>query len=254
MRREAVQYEFGFFGKIPTLGDFVHQVLPQDFANGFHEWLQRSMAGARDTLGDQFLTCYLNCPAWKFALAGGVCGAQPIVGLTIPSVDRVGRYFNFTLATVLPMDSDPIAYALANRPGLRALESLALDILEQDFSREGIEQAVRGITQQFTAAPDVRRAVKSEEDYLAVFLDQPLPLAEQASTLLSHLISRQLGAYSAWWYGMEGQSASNFVVCRGMPSVKAYLELLTLHHPPAAAPEGTDSIDRIIAADAGNNP
>lgn len=253
MNRESVQYEFGFFGKIPTLGDFVHQVLPQDFANGFHEWLQRSMAGARDALGDQFLTCYLNCPAWKFLLAAGVCGAQPIVGLTIPSVDRVGRYFNFTLATVLPMDSDPIAYALANCPGLRALEALALDILEQDLSRDQIEQAVRGITQQFTAVPDVRRAVRTEPDYMAVFLDQPLPLADQASTLLSHLVSRQLGAFSAWWYGMEGQSTSNLVVCGGMPSAEAYLELLTLHNPPDVGPEEPDYIERIIAGEAGSN-
>lgn len=253
MSRESVQHEFGFFGKIPTLGDFVHQVLPQDFANGFHEWLQRSMAGARDALGDQFLTCYLNCPAWQFLLAAGVCGAQPVVGLTIPSIDRVGRYFNFTLATVLPMDSDPIAYALANRPGLSALEGLALDILEQDFTRDQIEQAVRGITQQFTAVPDVRRAVRSEQDYLAVLLDQPLPMADQVGTLLSHLVSRQMGAYSAWWYGMEGQSTSNLVVCSGMPSAKAYLELLTLHNPPAVAAEEVDYIDRIIAGDVGDN-
>jgi type VI secretion system protein ImpM len=247
MSRELAQYEFGYFGKIPTLGDFVHQVLPQDFANGFHEWLQRSMASARDSLGDQFLTCYLNCPAWKFLLAAGVCGAQPIVGLTIPSVDRVGRYFNFTLATVLPMDSDPIAYALSNRPGLRALESLALDILEQDFTRDQIEQAVRGITQQFTAAPDVRRGVRSEEGYVTVSLDQPRPLADQASTLLSHLVTLQLGAFSAWWYGLEGLSTSNLVVCSGMPSAKAYLELLTLQNPPAA--EEMDYIDKVIAGE-----
>jgi len=249
MKNDDAQYVFGYFGKIPTLGDFVHQVLPQDFANGFHEWLQISMAGARESLGEEFLTYYLNCPAWKFLMAPGVCGEQPIVGLTIPSVDRVGRYFNFTLATVLPMDSDPIAYALSNRLGLRALEVLALDILEQDFTREQIETGVRDIAQQFTAAPDVRRTVRSGADYIEVALDKPLPLAEQASTLMSHLLANQLGAYSAWWYGMEGQSSSNLAVCKGMPSSEIYLKLLTLHNPPEKTEEPVDPIDRILAGE-----
>ena len=73
------QNGFGYFGKLPTLGDFIHQVLPQDFANRWHEWLQQSMASARTALGDEFLRYYLNCPAWKFLMDEGVCGAQPLL-------------------------------------------------------------------------------------------------------------------------------------------------------------------------------
>jgi type VI secretion system protein ImpM len=250
MSHDSEQYGFGYFGKIPTLGDFIHHVLPQDFANGFHSWLQHSMANAREHLGDQFLTYYLNCPAWKFLMAAGVCGAQPVVGLTIPSVDRVGRYFNFTLATVLPMDSNPFAYALSNRSGLKSLEILALDILEQDFTREQMDIAIQEITQQFVAAPEVRNSVRSGDNYIQVTLDRPLPLADQASTLINHLLSGQMGTYSAWWYGLEGQSNSNLAVCGGLPSTDLYLELLTLRTQPEAAEKSRDFIDIILAEDA----
>lgn len=248
--REAAQYEFGYFGKIPTLGDFVHQVLPQDFANGFHEWLQQSMAHGREALGDEFLTYYLNCPAWKFLMTAGVCGAQPVVGLTIPSVDRVGRYFNFTLATVLPQDCDPIAYALSNQIGFEQLEVAALDILEQDLSTQEIELRVRDIAPQFQPAGNARRSVNAESGYIRVSLDESLPLYAQTGALLNDRLARELGAFSGWWYGQEGQSASNLWVCSGLPSAQAYVELLTLQQLPRGGSEDGNSIDRIIAGEA----
>ena len=47
---ENIQNAFGYFGKLPSWGDFIQQLLPQDFANGWHEWLQISMASARESL------------------------------------------------------------------------------------------------------------------------------------------------------------------------------------------------------------
>lgn len=250
MTRNTTQHEFGYFGKIPTFGDFVHQILPQDFANAFHEWLQQSMAHGRESLGDAFLTYYLNCPAWKFLMAPGVCGAQPVAGVTIPSVDRVGRYFNFTLATVLPMDCDPIAYALFNRIGFEHLEAAALDILEQALGRDELELRVREITPQFQPAGNARRSVIAETGYLRVSLDEPLPLYAQAGALLNDQLVRNLGEFSAWWYGLEGQSTSNLWVCRGLPTVQAYLELLTSQEVPEHGSGEGNYIDRIIAGEA----
>ena len=187
MTIEAVQNEFGYFGKLPTVGDFIHQVLPQDFANGFHEWLQLSMAQTRESLGDEFLTCYLNCPSWKFITSPGVCGAQAVAGITIPSVDQVGRYFNFTLATVLPLDTDPIAYVMANRAGFKAVELLALDILDSDYSTEQVEMKVRETSLQFHSLQPARNVVEIKTDHLHISLDLPLPFADQASTLFRNL-------------------------------------------------------------------
>jgi type VI secretion system protein ImpM len=249
MSTTTLQNEFGYFGKLPTFGDFIHQTLPQDFANGFHEWLQASMAAARASLGDDFLTYYLNCPSWKFVMSPGVCGTQAVAGLTIPSVDRVGRYFNFTLATVLATDTDPIAYVMANRPGFKALELLALDILESDYPNTQMELKVRETSLQFEAISTINSEVRIETDKMGVSLNQPLPFEDQASTLLTHLIDEKLGAFSIWWYGQEGQTRSNMVACRGMPSSDTYLSLLTLEAPPQPENSELDYIDKIIAGE-----
>lgn len=249
MSSETVQHEFGYFGKLPTLGDFVHRSLPQDFANRFHEWLQASMAQGRESLGESYLAYYLNCPAWKFLMSAGVCGAQPIIGLTIPSVDRVGRYFNFTIASVLPLDCDPIAYALANRAGFEQLESVALDVLEQDPSRDDIDAMIQDLALHFAPAGSARRSIVDQADFVHVSLDAPLPLYAQAGALLSHRLERELGPFSGWWFGLEGQSASNLILCSGLPSSSVYLELLTLQNPVEVTVEDKSYIDQVIAGE-----
>ena len=251
MPPQGEQLEFGYFGKLPTFGDFIHQHLPQDFANHWHEWLQRAMAEARESLAEDFLTYYLNCPAWKFLLAPGVCGAQAVAGLTIPSVDKVGRYFNFTLATVLPEGVDVCAYALNNREGFKALEELALDVLEHDLGKADIETRVRDITGVFSMIPAARHRFDFATDHLLVSQDHVRPFADQSGALLSHLLTRELQDFSVWWYGMVGQTRSQLMVCSGMPGAEAFRQFLTLGEPPTAGEdlEETNYVDKILAGE-----
>ena len=249
MTQAGEQLEFGYFGKLPILGDFIHQLLPQDFANTWHEWLQRSMADARESMGDDFLPYYLNCPAWKFLLTPGVCGAQAVAGLTIPSVDKVGRYFNFTLATMLPEGVDPCAYALNNREGFKALEQVALDILEQDFEKPQLEVKVRELARAFSMVPPARHRIETHDDHLVLSQDFARPFADQSGALLTQLLSRDLGGFSIWWYGLEGQTKSQMMVCKGLPSTEAYLELLSLGQATEPPEEDRNYVDRIIAGD-----
>jgi type VI secretion system protein ImpM len=246
---EKIQNEFGYFGKLPIWGDFVHQRLPQDFANGWHRWLQESMASAREALGESFLTYYLNCPAWKFMMAPGVCGEQAVVGLTIPSVDRVGRYFNFTLATVLSSATNPCTYVSQNKDGMAELENLALDILEQDLPKEDIELKLRELVLHFHGTTDVRQRIESGVDFIRVSQEQALPFADQSGELIDYLVSQRLQNYSMWWYGQAGQTRSQLLVCQGLPSAEHYLSLLTLDDPPEPAGEEKDYIDQIIAGE-----
>jgi type VI secretion system ImpM family protein len=201
MSSEGIQNELGYFGKLPTLGDFVHQVLPQDFANGWHEWLQQCMAQAREALADDFLTYYLNCPVWKFLMAPGVCGAQAVVGLTIPSVDKVGRYFNFTLATVLPPEADPCAYVLGNRDGLTTLEELALDILEMDYPKEEIELKVRELSLQFNMTSNARQDIESEPGFVTW------------ETSVSGGMGRKGRSNHKWWYAVACRQRTSIYAC-----------------------------------------
>jgi type VI secretion system protein ImpM len=125
----------GFFGKIPSHGDFVARRLPAGFTGPWDAWLQAGMADSRARLGDAWLPTYLNSPIWRFALAAGVCGPQAWSGVMMPSVDRVGRYFPFTIAA--GMDG-----RVPSAGWYESLEALALTALGDGFSLPGFDAAL----------------------------------------------------------------------------------------------------------------
>jgi len=90
----------GWFGKLPGMGDFAHRRLPEGFRAVWDAWLQRGLARLRDQHAD-WTERYLEAPIWCFALGPQVVGERGWIGVLMPSVDGVGRYFPFTLAVEL---------------------------------------------------------------------------------------------------------------------------------------------------------
>ena len=105
----------GFYGKLPSEGDFVTRRLPWEFTSAWDDWLQQGLQASREALGAGWLERYLSAPIWRFQLAPGVCGPTGWRGLFFASVDRVGRYFPLTLA-----------FADGGGPALAALSADAL--------------------------------------------------------------------------------------------------------------------------------
>ena len=103
----------GWFGKLPGMGDFAHRRLPEAFRAVWDQWLQRGMSRLRDRA--DWTERYLEAPIWCFALGRQVAGEQAWIGVLMPSVDGVGRYFPFAIAVELS----------ANSPGTLRGEALA---------------------------------------------------------------------------------------------------------------------------------
>ena len=127
----------GLFGKLPARGDFVRAGLPGSFIEPWDAWLQRAIAAARGRMGERWLPAWLDAPVWRFSLPPGACGAGAALGLMLPSVDRVGRYFPLTLAAVFPPGL-PAADARAAVAWLDAAEGAGRTALEQDATPEQV--------------------------------------------------------------------------------------------------------------------
>jgi type VI secretion system protein ImpM len=122
----------GLFGKLPARGDFVRLGLPGSFVAPWDSWLQLVLAGSRERLGAAWLPAWLEAPVWRFALAPGLCGADGMLGLLLPSVDRVGRYFPLTIAVA------PAPGGLEAEAWLDAAEAAGRTALEQDAAPEQV--------------------------------------------------------------------------------------------------------------------
>jgi type VI secretion system protein ImpM len=129
----TVEIPRGFAGKIPARGDFVHAGLPRDFTDPWHDWQSLVIAGSRTLMGDAWLDAFLEAPVWRFVLPSGLCGPHAAVGLIMPSVDKVGRYFPLTLAA-LPDDGTPNPEEWSE--WLDDVESLGRLALDEDASPE----------------------------------------------------------------------------------------------------------------------
>jgi type VI secretion system protein ImpM len=139
----------GWFGKIPSLGDFASRRLPDTFLRRWDRWLQAGLAQARED-DEQWLAGYLVAPIRRFWLAPGVLGSAGWAGLVMPSVDRVGRHFPLTVAR--PMH--PLAAALGARGWYDALDGAARQVLDVAYTIEAFEQALAELAALEVDPPD----------------------------------------------------------------------------------------------------
>ncbi|MDR0716061.1 MAG: type VI secretion system-associated protein TagF [Azoarcus sp.] len=82
----------GWFGKLPSVGDFAGRGLPPPLRETVHKWISSGMAAlARSRPGD-WRDVYQVSPVWHFAINAGIWDKPALIGCLAPSVDKVGRY------------------------------------------------------------------------------------------------------------------------------------------------------------------
>ncbi len=128
----------GFFGKIPTRGDFVRHGLPPDFLRALDDWWQVVLSESRASLGESWAEIWMEAPVWRFALAPGVCGPGAVAGLWLPSTDKAGRLFPLTIAAVGPRWRD-VARCVTF---LAEAEAIGFRVLEHDMGPDELGEAV----------------------------------------------------------------------------------------------------------------
>jgi type VI secretion system protein ImpM len=131
----------GWYGKLPSLGDFASRRLPAAFVHEWDDWLQHVLAAARDDWGPGWLERYLVAPVVRFWVGPGVIAGGPWSGLVMPSVDRVGRHFPLTVA----QPAGTLAQALSARRWFAALDAAARKALDVAFTVEDLERELAAL-------------------------------------------------------------------------------------------------------------
>lgn len=192
----------GYFGKVPTQGDFVSRGLPRALANTLDLWLREAVRASRQQMGREWLDAFLVAPVWRMALGPGVAGADAVVGVMMPSVDRIGRYFPLAIAAPLTGHA-PSAHQIARLTSwFDAAESLALSTLDSGFSLARFNEETTGLD-----------------------IPPSIPGMSRPSDLFG---------VSLWWRGANIDAAERFT---GMPAPKDFgATFLQAPGPPHAAP------------------
>lgn len=130
----------GYFGKVPTQGDFVSRGLPGSAVTAIDDWLGSSIRESQKTIGREWLDTFLVAPVWRMVLGPGVVGPDPIAGVMMPSVDRVGRYFPLIVAVNLSGMRPSLNELAVSSEFFDHIEALALSTLDPDFSLAQLDE------------------------------------------------------------------------------------------------------------------
>lgn len=214
---------FGAFGKMPSVGDFFRINLPAGFVSAWDGWVQQTMLDVQAALGEAWDTRYMTAPIWRFSLAAGLAGPQKVLGVLMPSVDRVGRRFPLTLAA--PMETPgPAQLDHFAEDGLFArLEDLALDALEDDMTREALETRLGTIL-----PPDLRGTAALRRANGTLVLTQG-DAGGVLPNLASGLLDSQFEQPSIWSAVIGG--VPRLMVCDGLPTGPTSVGLFELAAP-----------------------
>ncbi|MHC6223456.1 type VI secretion system-associated protein TagF [Pseudomonas sp. X10] len=196
----------GFYGKLACRGDFVSRGLPQDFIQPWDQWLAAGLLASQQQLGEQWLSAYLVSPLWRFALAPGVCGPQAVVGVLMPSIDRVGRYFPLTLAQVLAPEESLAAVVTGSDSWFEQSEATLLATLEPEAAFEDFDAAVQG----FCVAP------RGAEPRPILGGLQRLDATSPEGRALA-LAECACDGMSLWWGKGSERIAPGLMRCSGLP-------------------------------------
>ncbi|MEM1432643.1 MAG: type VI secretion system-associated protein TagF [Pseudomonadota bacterium] len=231
---DVVESSAGFYGKLPSKGDFVRRNLPPSLVEDCDSWLQQAMVASRERLGDRWLDTYLTSPIWRFVLGPDCLGSEAWCGAIMPSVDRVNRYFPLLIACPVREDVNAFRLKARNEAFFSACEELlitALDDDELDLETFTTDVAALSLLDRDDSESLVLDAGNSGSEIL---LADGLA-SEMNELLLDHVYRQRMPGCSLWWSAVDGVRQRLFLF-HGMPDAAHYTTLLT---GTLAAPEET---------------
>jgi type VI secretion system protein ImpM len=227
--------DVGLFGKLPSHGDFLRRRVPNEFVDAWDSWLRECLPASRNALGERWLDLYLTSPAWRFICAAGTCGPSPVIGLMVPSVDRVGRYFPLTLVAPLPAEVNPIIAATASTAFFDNAERLIIETLatdEIDFDAFDAQVVLLGEALESILPPRVvldpaASAVLNDGSQL---WQMPIGSTGDIARIFAQLLSQRLSSLyeplMLWWTEGSSPVEPSCLVSKGLPHPSSFVALL----------------------------
>ncbi|MBX3622860.1 MAG: type VI secretion system-associated protein TagF [Rhizobacter sp.] len=216
----------GWYGKLPMLGDFASRRLPQSFVDACDHWLARGIEASRAQLGERWLDVYLTGPIWRFAWAPGVVDAQWWLGVMMPSVDKVGRYFPLLIARSVPALPGTGEGLNALQAWYAHLGAVALGSLRPGATLDEFETTL------------ARAPAFGETAHVPPAAAAPLPgrvrhtlpgaaslLAWAQGLMVGEALQRFAGQ-SLWWPDHAESPDNSLSVAQGLPPPQHFAELL----------------------------
>ena len=130
--------KIGYFGKLPGYGDFIQRNVSPEFVKQWDNWVLKSIESSRVQLGEQWRGKYFNSPIWRFVISHKGLIEESVTGFMMPSVDKSGRCYPFTVVCQAEGLVNPFIFARETEVFHEAAEDFVLSLL--DHERPDLEE------------------------------------------------------------------------------------------------------------------
>lgn len=238
MINDSLTLTVGWYGKIPSLGDFISRRLPSNFIDNWDNWLQKAIAMSREQLGEQWLDIYLTSPIWRFILMPDTCNNKKIwTGILMPSIDKVGRHFPLTFATEIEPYPNAFLSLLSIQNWYTALEQVALASLDLNISPDELDNRLKLhpppilINESYSVEDQVlndwwQSSTLIQSNYSSLSLPTANVLPEIFSAVNLNIFNKMGKGKSIWWGVDVGTEKTQLLGFTGLPPENRFSVLL----------------------------
>lgn len=221
----------GFFGKLPSAGDFVQRRLPAGFVDAWDQHFEGAVAQSRAMMGGDWHDAYHASPVWRFMLSPGVCGDAAWLGVMGPGSDRVGRCFPMVIASALPADSATCRRALLYGDSWCEAAERMHDAAQRDgtISVDAFDELVAALPDPLESAVPAAMGMDGIDWSASNHWRLPLAAGGDTGSRLEQCwqqLASTAGSWCLWWSSGSGRVPATLLITRGLPHVDAYAGFL----------------------------
>ena len=154
----------------------------------------------------------------------------PVVGVMVPSVDRVGRYFPLTIATELPSHTAVADAVFAGAHWFAGLEEAALGMLDSGQGPDDLDAALANLAFKLPQTAAVEESVGAPQ---ALRSTEAFEWVAKARALAAW--SQEKGWRALWWTRGRVDGGPLMFASSALPTAAEFAKLLESGKPSASA-------------------
>ncbi len=209
------------YGKHPAYGDFLAHGLDHDLLSLFDKWLEGILPKLKDDLGDDWEAAWAAAPPLNFWLGPDIIGA-PLLGVFLPSQDKVGRRFPLMMGLTEIVTPPPLHPAHDETP-YTAIAAHIGNFTVPSGGTRGVKTLLDGFDPPplqgviFESGQDgTIWGHREDGDLRRLFTDAVTADAQKAQLGRSH-----------WWHAELPNRSAGWLAANGLPDLTSMRWLLT---------------------------
>ena len=216
----------GWFGKLPSVGDFVGRGLPSSLREIIYGWISSGMMALAQSQPENWRDAYLVSFVWHFVIHPNIWDKPALSGCLAPSVDKVGRCF--PLLVLRSFNKCDVGRTLP--PASRWLHQINAALRDIIGEHTAVDQVLDVLKRQAPVDAKEKDSMTNILDELGIVDDASTPLEEWFSWPdLAELFTKRADC-SFWWAEPAPNLPPRQIIHHGLPDDELFCLLMGGNH------------------------